>query len=241
MSRDNTDISKKGDLKPWLKKHWCIGKIDGEYLARMEDVLDLYEEPYDPKKPVICVDERPCQLIGDVVAPIPMKPGSPKKVDYQYERKGTCNIFIAFEPLTGWRYIEVREHRTKMDYAEFMDKVSEHYPDVEVMRVVQDNLNTHTPGSFYERFDAQKAWCLKNRFEFHPTPKKGSWLNMVEIELSVLSKQCLDRRIGDMETLCREAKAWEEDRNRRKAKVNWRFTTNDARVKLERHYPAIEN
>lgn len=211
----------------------------------MEDILDLYEEPYDPKRPVIGIDERPCQLIGDVVAPIPMKPGKPKKEDNEYERNGTCNVFIACEPLTGWRYVEVRKQRTKMDYAEFMDRVSEIYlemrPEADVLRVVQDNLNTHTYGSFYERFDPEKARYLKNRFEFHFTPKKGSWLNMAEIELSALARQCLDRRIGDAETLEREAKAWEGNRNQKKIMIQWRFTTNHAREKLERHYNAVKN
>jgi hypothetical protein len=207
----------------------------------MEDILDLYEEPYDQNRPVLCMDERPCQLIGNVVAPIPMKPGKPKKVDNEYERNGTCSVFIACEPLTGWRYLEVRQRRTRMDYAEFMDRVSEHCIDTAVMRVVQDNLNTHTAGSFYERFDPEKARNLKNRFEFHYTPKKGSWLNMAEIELSALARQCLDRRIGDMETLESEAKAWEEKRNQQKIMIQWRFTTNHARDKLERHYKAVKN
>ena len=206
----------------------------------MEDILDLYAEPYDPKRPLICVDERPCQLVDDVVAPIAMKPGSPKKEDNEYERNGTCSVFIAFEPLTGWRHLEIREHRKKVDYAEFMDGVSEHYMNAEMMRVVQDNLNTHTYGSFYEQFDPEKARSLKNRFEFHYTPKKGSWLNMAEIELSALARQCLDRRIGDMEALEREAKAWEKKRNQKKIKARWRFTTNDARTKMKRHYP-IQN
>lgn len=202
----------------------------------MEDILDLYEEPYDPKHPVLCFDERPCQLVDDVVVPISMKPGSPKKEDNEYERKGTCNVFIAVEPLTGWRYVEIREHRKKVDYAEFMDGVSGMYVDAEKIRLVQDNLNTHTYGSFYERFDPEKARSLRNRFEFHYTPKKGSWLNMAEIELSALARQCLDRRIGDTETLKREAKAWEKRRNQKKIKVCWRFTTNDARIKMKRHY-----
>lgn len=207
----------------------------------MEDILDLYEEPYDPKRPVLCVDERPCQLIGDIVAPIPMKPGKPKKEDNEYERNGTCCVFIACEPLTGWRYLEVRKRRTKRDYAEFMETVSVKYPEAEVMRVVQDNLNTHKSGSFYERFAPEKARNLKNRFEFHYTPKKGSWLDMAEIELSALTRQCLDRRIGDMKTLEREAKAWEHKRNKQKIMIQWRFTTNDAREKLERHYKAVKN
>jgi hypothetical protein len=207
----------------------------------MEDILDLYEEPYDQNRPVLCMDERPCQLIGNVVAPIPMKPGKPKKVDNEYERNGTCSVFIACEPLAGWRYLEVRKQRTRVDYAEFLDRVSEHYIDTAVMRVVQDNLNTHNAGSFYERFDPEKARNLKNRFEFHYTPKKGSWLNMAEIELSALARQCLDRRIGDMETLESEAKAWEEKRNQQKIMIQWRFTTNHARDKLERHYKAVKN
>ena len=186
------------------------------------------------------MDERPCQLIDEVVVPIPMKPGKPKKEDNEYERNGTCSVFIACEPLTGWRYLEVRKRRTKMDYAEFMEKVSEQY-DASVMRVVQDNLNTHTYGSLYERFDPEKARYLKNRFEFHYTPKKGSWLNMAEIELSALARQCLDRRIGDMETLETEAKAWEQKRNQQKIMIHWRFTTNHAREKLERHYKAVKN
>lgn len=207
----------------------------------MEDILDLYEEPYDPNRPVVCMDERPCQLLEDVIVPIPMKKGKPKKEDYEYERNGTCSIFIAVEPLAGWRYIEVRDRRTKLDYAEFMDKVSEHYGEIEGIRLVQDNLNTHTSGSFYERYDAEKARYLKNRFEFHQTPKKGSWLDMAEIELSALSKQCLDRRIGDKQVLSREVKSWEADRNEREVKVKWSFTTCDARDKLERHYKAVKN
>jgi hypothetical protein len=207
----------------------------------MEDILDLYEEAYDPKRPVLCMDERPCQLLDDVVAPIPMEPGKPKKVDYEYKRKGTCCVFIVCEPLTGWRYLEIRERRTKVDYSAFMDKVSEMFPAAEMMRVVQDNLNTHTYGSFYENFDAEKARSLKNRFEFHYTPKKASWLNMAEIDLSALARQCLDRRIGDAEILEREAKAWEQERNEKKIMIQWRFTTNDAREKLKRHYEAVRN
>jgi len=207
----------------------------------MEEILDLYEEDYDPKHPVLCVDERPCQLIGDVVTPIPMKSGKPEKVDHEYERNGTCNVFIVCEPLTGWRYLEVRERRTKRDYAEFMETVSGKYPEAEVMQVVQDNLNTHTYGSFYENFDPDEARSLKNRFEFHYTPKKASWLNMAEIDLSALSRQCLDCRIGDMDTLESEAKAWEERRNQQKIMIQWRFTTNHAREKLKRHYEAVRN
>ena len=207
----------------------------------MEDILDLYEESYAPKRPVVCIDERPCQLIDDILTPIAMKSGKVTKVDYEYERKGTCNVFIACEPLTGWRYVEVRKRRTKVDYSAFMEKVSLMFPEAETIRVVQDNLNTHTYGSFYENFEAEKARSLKNRFEFHYTPKKASWLNMAEIELSALSKQCLDRRIGDVETLERESKSWELERNRKKIMIQWRFTTNNAREKLKRHYYAVRN
>ena len=207
----------------------------------MEDILDLYEEAYDPKLPNLCMDERPCQLIDDILSPIAMQPGKPKKVDYEYERKGTCCVFIACEPLTGWRYVEVHKRRTKVDYAQFMEKVSRMFPEAETLRVVQDNLNTHTYGSFYENFDAEKARRLKNLFEFHYTPKHASWLNMAEIDLSALSRQCLDRRIGDAEVLEREAKAWERERNEKKIMIQWRFTTNDAREKLKRHYEAVRN
>lgn len=207
----------------------------------MEDILDLYEEAYDPKCPLLCMDERPCQLLGDIVVPIPMKPGKVMKYDSEYERKGTCSVFIVCEPLTGWRYIEVHKQRTKEDYAQFMEKVSLMFPNAEVIRVVQDNLNTHTYGSFYENFEAEKARSLKNRFEFHYTPKRASWLNMVEIELSALSRQCLDRRIDDIDTLEREAKAWETERNNKRIMIEWRFTTNNAREKLKRHYDAVRN
>jgi len=207
----------------------------------MEDILDLYEEPYDPKRPNLCMDERPCQLIDDVLTPIAMKPGKAMKYDYEYERKGTCCIFIACEPLTGWRYVEVRKRRTKVDYAQFMDTVSGMFPEAETIRVVQDNLNTHTYGSFYENFDPEKARSLKNLFEFHYTPKHASWLNMAEIDLSALVRQCLNRRIGDAEILEREAKAWERDRNEKGIMIQWRFTTNDAREKLKRHYDTVRN
>lgn len=207
----------------------------------MEDILYLYELPYDPKRPLICFDERPCQLISDVVVPIPMKPGCPKKEDYEYGRNGTCCILIAFEPLTGKRIISVKEHRTNVDYADFMKILAQHYPDAETIVLVQDNLNTHKPGSFYDAFPPEEAFELAKRFEFHYTPKKGSWLNMVEIEISALSKQCLDRRIGNMETLAKEVSAWEQERNRTGATVRWKFNKNDAREKLSRHYSKLQN
>jgi hypothetical protein len=175
----------------------------------MEDVLDLYEQPYDPLRPAVCFDERPCQLLGDVLAPISMKPGRAKRQDYEYERKGTCCIFLAFEPLRGWRFLQVRKQRTAVDYAAFMQELVErYYPAVDRIRLVQDNLNTHTPGSFYQALAPQEAFEWAQKFELHYTPIKGSWLNMAEIELSALSRQCLDRRIGDMETFEREAMLW---------------------------------
>ena len=207
----------------------------------MEDVLDLYEHPYDPKNPVICFDERPCQLIGDSFIPIPIKPGSPKKEHYEYVRNGTCCIFMAFEPRAGKRVTCVREHRTKVDYAIFMKELAKLYPNAESILLVQDNLNTHTAGSFYKALPPDEAFELGKRFEFHFTPKKGSWLNMAEIELSALSKQCLDRRIGNMKKLADEVRAWEKERNAVGATVRWRFNKNDAREKLQRHYFNLQN
>jgi hypothetical protein len=207
----------------------------------MEDVLNLYEQPYDSRYPVVCFDERPCQLIGDTVAPIPMEPGKPKREDYEYSRNGTCCIFIAFEPLAGKRIIRVRKHRTKEDYAQFMKELIQQYPEAENIRLVQDNLNTHTPGSFYSVFSPQEAFDLAMKLECHYTPKKGSWLNMAEIEISALSKQCLNRRIGDIDKLAKEVKAWEQERNDIKAKVRWQFNKTKAREKLNRHYINARN
>lgn len=207
----------------------------------MEEVLDIYERAYDPLRPVICFDERPCQLIGDVVAPIPMKPGRVQRQDYHYKRNGTCCIMTALEPLAGTRIIEVKERRTKKDYAHFMENLEKAYPDAEKIILVQDNLNTHNPSSFYEAFPPEKAFCLSQRFQMVYTPKKASWLNIAEIELSALSKQCLDRRIDGIKTLSKEVYAWSDQRNRQKATVNWQFTKNDAREKLNRHYHIIIN
>lgn len=208
----------------------------------MEDVLHQYEVPYDPRRPIINFDERPCQLIGDVVQPIPAEPGQVRREDYEYERNGVCNLFIALEPLAGKRVCAVFPHRTGNEYAVFMKMLSElHYPDAETIVLIQDNLSTHNPGSFYKVFSPEEAYKLASRFEFHYTPKKASWLNMAEIELSVISKQCLDRRIASQEQLKREVYALVEDRNRIKATVNWSFTKTKARQKLERHYPTITN
>ena len=205
----------------------------------MELILDLYEQPYDPKRPLICVDERPCQLIDDILVPLPMEPGKAKRQDYHYKRNGVCTIFIAFEPLTGRRIVQVRKRRTKKDYAAFMQYVAEHYRQADQIVVVQDNLNTHNPGSFYAAFSPQDAFALAQRFDMYYTPTQASWLNMVELELSVLARQCLDRRIGDMETLTREVMAWVQVRNQQRATVHWQFTKDRARDKFKKFYPNL--
>jgi len=215
--------------------------MTSDFIWHMEDVLTLYEQPYDPLNPVICFDERPCQLIDDVITPIAMKPGNPKKVHYEYARNGTCCVFMAFEPLAGKRIVSVRKRRTKVDYAQFMSDLVKRYPDADSIRLVQDNLNTHTAASFYDSFPADEAFYLANKFEYHYTPKKGSWLNMAEIELSALSKQCLDRRIGDINELSKEINAWQRERNDSKATVRWKFNKSDAREKLKRHYLKLQN
>lgn len=207
----------------------------------MEQVLNIYEQPYDRRRPVICFDERPCQLLGDILTPIPMKPGHVKRQDYHYKRNGTCVVLMAVEPLAGQRIAKVTEQRTKEDYAHFMKDVASHYPDAEKIVLVQDNLNTHNPSSFYEVFDAPEAFALSQRFEMVYTPKKASWLNMAEIELSALSKQCLDRRIDKMKVLSKEVLAWSAERNRLKTKITWHFTKNKAREKLNRAYKTIKN
>jgi DDE superfamily endonuclease len=207
----------------------------------MEDVLYQYQLPYDPLHPLICFDERPCFLIEDVGAILPMSPGKAKRYHYEYAKNGSCCVFLAFEPHTGFRYVEVRARRTAVDYAEFMKTLSElHYPHAESIRLVQDNLNTHTPGSFYEVLSPEQAFERAQRFAPHYTPPKGSWLNMAEIEFSALSNQCLDRRIPAFDTLHREVLAWAETRNRDRKTVNWRFAQNDARNKLQRHYHKVQ-
>lgn len=208
----------------------------------MEDVLSQYALPYDPLRPLICFDERPCQLLGDVLVPLPMKPGRPLRYDYEYERHGTCCVLLAFDPHRGFRYLEVRPRRTALDYAQFMQTlVQRYYPTAAGIRLVQDNLNTHTPGSFYQVLPPEQAFDFAQKFELHYTPKKGSWLNMAEIELAALSKQCLDRRIADQETLAKEARMWQHRRNHAHTTVQWRFTQVEARRKLQSKYPALTN
>jgi hypothetical protein len=211
-------------------------------MACMEDVLDVYERPADPKVARICFDELPCQLLGDVIAPLPMQPGRERKEDYEYERHGTCALLLAYDLDRGKRYLQVRKQRTKADYADFMDWfASTHYVATTKVQVVQDNLNTHTYGAFYEHLPAERAHQLKNTFEFHFTPKHGSWLNMAEIELSVLVRQCLDRRIASREELEREVLAWQNERNDATVKIAWTFTTPKARLKFQRHYKKLNS
>ncbi len=210
--------------------------MTGEYLARMEDVLALYQLPYDDKRPVICLDELPFQMLGEKVAPIEIKPGDIKKFDYQYVRCGTAAVFVAFEPLTGRRVVSVYPRRTKADYCRFAQEVADGWAEAEMIILVQDNLNTHHASSFYENLPPAQAYSLMKRFEFHYTPKKGSWLNMAELELSALARQCLARRIPDIETLSSELKAIVRERNELESKAKWQFTVENAREKLNRHY-----
>ncbi len=207
----------------------------------MEEVLDVYEQEYNSKRPVICFDERPSQLIDDVIHNIPMKKGQVLRQDHHYKRNGTCCVMIAVEPLAGKRIVAVKERKTKKDYANFMKQIEQAYSTAEKIVLVQDNLNTHNPSSFYEVFSPEYAFWLTQRFQMVYTPKKASWLNMAEIELSALSKQCLDRRIGTMKTFAHEVHAWAKKRNRNKTIVSWQFTKNVARKKLNRHYDTIKN
>ena len=226
-------------LKPWRKEMWCIPRVDGEYVARMEDVLDLYAEAPDPKRPVVCFDESPVQLIGEVRQPIPAEPGQLERYDYEYRRNGTANLFLFLDAHRPWRKVKLTERRAAEDYAQCMrDLVDVHYPDAECIRVVQDNLSTHSAGSLYEAFPPAEARRILKRLEFHYTPKHASWLNMVEIEIGVLNSQCLDRRIDDPKQLAKEIASWERQRNAAGARVKWMFTTEKARAKMGRAYPA---
>ncbi len=218
---------------------WCIGQITGEYLARMEDVLALYHLPHDEKQPVICLDELPFQLLGEKVEPLLMKSGATKKLDYEYERGGVASVFVAFEPLTGKRLVKVYPRRTKADYCRFQKEVADQWVEANVIICVQDNLNTHNASSFYENLPPAEAYSLMKRFEFHYTPKKGSWLNMAELELSALARQCLARRISDIETLSRELEMIVKERNKLEIKMKWQFTVEHAREKLNRHYENV--
>jgi len=223
-----------------LKKQWCIGAITAQYLARMEDVLHLYSLPYDEKRPVICFDEMPVQLLGEIVAPLEIKPGRPARFDYEYERGGTANLLVAFEPLTGKRVVETSNQRKKSDYCRFQQSVALMWPDAEKIVLVQDNLNTHNASSFYENLPPEEAFRLAQRFEMHYTPKKGSWLNIAELELSALSRICLSRRISSIEELGRQIQAIVKERNELEIKVEWQFSIQQAREKLSRHYEKVK-
>jgi hypothetical protein len=214
---------------------------NGSFVANMEMVLDVYKRPFDSKFPVVCMDESPKQLIGETKTPIPATQGQLAKYDYEYKRCGVCNIFMACEPLSGKRMVKITERKTKKDWSYFLEEISAQYENAEIITLVMDNLNTHTPGSFYETFQPNKAKALWDRFEFVYTPKHGSWLNMAEIELNVLTGQCLNRRIDNIEDVRKETEAWQEFRNNKNSKVNWQFTAEDARIKLLRLYPTIES
>ena len=210
------------------------------FVAAMEDILEVYQRPYDRQRPLVCLDESSKQLIAETRVPIAAKPGQPGRHDYEYRRNGTANLFMMFAPLEGWRHVKVTDRHTAVDYAQVLKELSDtHFPGSEKIVLVQDNLNTHKPASLYEAFPPAEARRLVERFEWHYTPKHGSWLDMAESELGILSSQCLDRRIPDQQVLKDEVEAWVADRNSKHAKANWQFTTADARVKLRRLYPAL--
>jgi transposase len=232
----------ENDLKPWRKTMWCIPRVDGEYVARMEDVLDLYAEAPNARRPVVCFDESPTQLIGEVRQPIPAAPGQLERYDCEYRRNGTVNLFVFLDVHRPWRKVKVTDRRTNKDFAVCMrELVDVHYPDAPLIRVVLDNLSIHSAGALYDAFPAPEARRVLKRLEFHHTPKHASWLNMVEIEIGVLRGQCLDRRIDDKQRLVSEIAAWERRRNADHAHIKWMFTTEKARQKLRRAYPVKES
>jgi hypothetical protein len=222
---------------------WCIPpKQSAEFVYHMEDVLEVYKRPYDPRRPVVCMDETFKQLIGETRQPLPPRPGSLERFDHVYVRNGVASLFIAFEPLRTWRTVAVTDHRRRLEWAEFIRSlVKGRYRRAEKLVLVMDQLNTHTAASLYEAFPPAEAKRLADRLEIHYTPKHGSWLNMAEIELSALGRECLDRRIAHRTTLCREIEHWNSARNRCKTSVNWQFTTDDARIKLRRLYPSLHD
>ncbi len=231
---------KNNDLKPWLKKQGCIPAVSAEDVAAREDVLEVYAEPYDPKRPKVNCDETSKPLIKETRHPLPPQPGKLQRFDYEYERNGTRTLCLFVEPQAGWRHVQVTEQRTKLDCAHQMQwLVNERSLEAEVIRVTMDNLNTHKLASLYEAFEPAEARRSARKLELHYTPKQGSWLHMAEIELSVLQQQCLDRRIPDADTLQREITAWEYQRNAEQATIDWRFSVTDARKKLERLYPSL--
>src|SRR6202043_4121661 len=231
----------ENDLKPWRKDMWCIPQVDAEYVARMEDVLDLYAEAPDPKRPVVCFDESPTQLIGEVRQPIPPEPGQIERYDCEYRRNGTVNLFIFLDAHRSWRKVKVTERRAAEDFAACMRELTDvHFPEAERIRVVMDNLSTHSAGALYQAFPAAEARRVLRQLEFHYVPKHASWLNMVEIEIGVLRGQCLDRRIATQEQLVSEIASWERQRNASGARIKWMFTTEKARTKMGRTYPLTD-
>ena len=234
-------VLKKTKLKPWRRKGWVIPpEHNSSFVAHMERVLDVYKRPFDPLRPVVCMDESPKPLIAETRVPIPGLPGRVARHDYEYRRCGVCTVFLASEPLAGKRMVRITERRTKRDWAHFLEEIADQYESAEKITLVMDNLNTHVPGSLYEAFAPDKAKALWDRFDFVYTPKHGSWLNVAEIELNVLSTQCLDRRIDDINVVRREVEAWQSFRDNKNARVNWQFTTPDARIKLARLYPTFD-
>lgn len=228
------------ELKPWQKKMWCIRALDAEFVAQMEHILDLYGEAPDPARPVVNFDEALKQMVADTREPVPMQPGQPERVDYEYKRAGTANIYLFFDRHRRWRHAKATNTKTHKDFAECMrDLVDVHYPDAECIRVVMDNLNTHKPASLYQAFAAPEARRILRRLEFHYTPRHASWLNMVEIEIGVMNRMCLDRRIPDFQTLESELLAWETARNQEGATIKWLFDVDTARVKLHRAYDGL--
>ena len=215
-------------------------KASAAFVAAMEDVLAVYTRPHDPARPLVCLDETSKQLVAETRMPVAMAPGRPARIDYEYKRNGTANLFMVFAPLEGWRHVSVTERRTSIDYAHVLKELSDvHFADAETIILVQDNLNTHVPASLYEAFPPRQARRLVERFEWHYTPKHGSWLNMAESEFAALAGQCLDRRIADRQTLQREVTAWQKRRNEYHAKTDWHFTSENARMKLKTLYPAL--
>lgn len=231
------------EIKPWLKRQWCIAPTaSADFVCRMEDVLEVYQRPFDPLRPVVCLDETTKQLVRETRTPLPAAAGRPVSYDYEYERHGVASLFMMCAPLSGWRQVSVRERKTRLDYAQCLRALAEeHFPEAQKIVLVQDNLNTHADASLYQAFEPATARRLLERFEFHYTPKHGSWLNIAEIELSVLNRQCLNRRIGDWPALRQEIAAWTRRRNQPRCKINWRFTTQDARIKLKKLYPSFDN
>ena len=226
-------------MKPHLKQTWCIGQLNSQFLARMEHLLGLYARPYDPHYPVICFDERPCFLIGDEVAPLVMQSERVRKEHYAYEKHGSCALLAAIEPLTGERLAQIKAQRTKKEYTEFCQALAARYPGAKKIRLVQDNLNTHNASSFYEHLPAAEAFALSEKFDFNYTPKSASWLNLIEIEFSAISRQCLDRRIPTIEQLEKEVPALVKERAEKKIKIHWQFSLEAARSKMNKHYQQV--